>query len=282
MGFNVVNFFARNLDNILIGKVWGQTGLGDYDRAYKLLLLPLSQVVAPFASVVLPMLSRTLKDPEVYRRGYFRVLETLLLLTYPGILFALCTSHQLIVTVLGQRWAGIVPIFSILAIGGLLAPISNSTGWLFISQDRTCEMRNWGIISSAMFVISFLVGLPWGPVGVAACYIGVGVFQGPMLWWAVTRSGPVTLRLLLATLFPFLPSGLAAIAAVLSLKTVLPATAFSLVILFVVAHLAFIGSLAAMRPGRALLADLFAQARAALNRRRGGAAVPLGNSSKLM
>ena len=39
-GFNLVNFFARNLDNILIGKYSGAIELGFYDRAYKLLLFP--------------------------------------------------------------------------------------------------------------------------------------------------------------------------------------------------------------------------------------------------
>ncbi len=32
-GFNLTNFFARNLDNVLIGRVWGSVELGFYDRA---------------------------------------------------------------------------------------------------------------------------------------------------------------------------------------------------------------------------------------------------------
>jgi len=47
--FNMVNYFARNLDNILIGRFCGEVPLGLYDRAYKLFLLPLSQINTPFS-----------------------------------------------------------------------------------------------------------------------------------------------------------------------------------------------------------------------------------------
>ncbi|TGV78522.1 lipopolysaccharide biosynthesis protein, partial [Mesorhizobium sp. M2D.F.Ca.ET.145.01.1.1] len=57
-GFNFANFFARNLDNVLIGKYWGEAQLGLYDRAYKLLLFPLSQITNPLSKVMVPALSR--------------------------------------------------------------------------------------------------------------------------------------------------------------------------------------------------------------------------------
>ena len=201
--FNIVNYFARNLDNVLIGRVVGGVELGFYDRAYKLLLLPLSQITGPFGKVATPLLGRLSTEPGPYRRAYMRMLETICMLTYPGVAFALVSSHDLINVVLGPKWDGVAPIFSVLAIGAFFAPISNSTGWLFITQDRTAEMRNWGVLSSLLFVMSFIVGLHWGVLGVASCYIAVGALQGPMVWWAATRRGPVDLRSLLGGLAPY-------------------------------------------------------------------------------
>ena len=37
-GFSIINYFARNLDNMLIGKFWGSQQLGLYAKAYQLLL----------------------------------------------------------------------------------------------------------------------------------------------------------------------------------------------------------------------------------------------------
>jgi PST family polysaccharide transporter len=253
--FNFVNYFARNLDNVLIGKYVGDVGLGLYDRAYKLLLLPLSQITTPFAKVATPLLAKLQVDPPAYRRAYLQMLITVCVLTYPGVAFAMITSHQLIVTLLGAKWAGVAPIFSVLAIGGFFAPISNSTGWLFITQDRTREMRNWGVVSSAMFVVSFVIGLHWGPLGVASCYIFVGMFQGPMVWWAATRSGPLALRALLAGLAP---SALALVLTILVeavVQQMLPATLWRLVLLGALAYPVFLAGLALTAGGRATTRD---------------------------
>ena len=62
-GFTLTNFVARNLDNILIGRVWGSGPLGLYDRAYKLLLFPLQQVNNPIGRIMTPTLARMLHEP---------------------------------------------------------------------------------------------------------------------------------------------------------------------------------------------------------------------------
>ena len=63
-GFNVANFFARNLDNVLIGHTWGDRPLGLYDRAYKLLLMPLQQINNPMSKVMLPVLAQLAPRPR--------------------------------------------------------------------------------------------------------------------------------------------------------------------------------------------------------------------------
>jgi len=184
--------------------------------------------------------------------------ESIVLLTAPGILFALCVSHELIVVLMGQKWAGVAPIFAILALGGLYQPINNSTGWLFMSQNRTREMRNWGLISSASFVISFIVGLPWGPVGVAACYIAVGALQCPALWWLTTRSGPVSLSHMLAALAPYGVAAAVTGGAIFGLQLVMPQTPL-LLLLAAPAYAIFIAVLALFPASRAALGDFLRQ-----------------------
>ena len=50
-GFQIANFVARNLDNVLIGRYAGAVQLGLYDRAYKLLMLPVQQSLGPISRV---------------------------------------------------------------------------------------------------------------------------------------------------------------------------------------------------------------------------------------
>ena len=254
--FNVVNYFSRNLDNVLIGKYLGEAQLGLYDRAYKLLLLPLSQITGPIAKVASPLLSRLVGEPEHYRRAYLRLLETVLLLTYPGVIFAVIWSEKLIVTVLGARWIEAAPIFAILGIGGLFAPISSSTGWLFITQNRTREMRNCGALSSAAFVLSFIVGLPWGVIGVAGCYIAVGAVQGPLVWWAATRHGPVSFGRLMRALYPYALAGVVTAIAEYGLRQMAIAPIPGLILGLAAAYVVFVAVLLVTPGGRQAFRDV--------------------------
>jgi len=58
--FGVVNFFARNLDNMLIGRVWGSQQLGLYAKAYQLLTLPIDQINAPITTAAPPRKRRSI------------------------------------------------------------------------------------------------------------------------------------------------------------------------------------------------------------------------------
>jgi len=58
------------MDRVLIGKFCSAQELGLYDRAYKLLMMPLNQFIYPLANLAMPVLSRLQKDPVRYRKVY--------------------------------------------------------------------------------------------------------------------------------------------------------------------------------------------------------------------
>jgi len=222
-GFNTVNYLARNLDNILIGWRWGPGPLGFYSKAYNLLLLPLQQINGPAATVAVPAMSRLQDESARYRRAYMEVLGKLTLVTAPFVAFLIGTANWIIAIVLGSQWHGAAPIFAWLGIAALVQPIGNTTGWLFITQHRTREFFIWGLIGSAIAVASFIIGLPYGAVGVAAVYAISGLLVStPCLLWYVGRRGPVSAKdIVQASLKPWL-TGLAVLAAVVLLRLILP------------------------------------------------------------
>lgn len=256
--FNIINFFARNLDNILIGKVLGAMSLGIYDRAYKLMLMPLSQVSAPFGNVALPALAKVQNDPASYRRCYLNMLAAILLLTQPGALFALCTCDALVSLVLGAKWIGAVPIFAILAAGIPAQTVSTTSGWLYISQGRTAELRNWGFAACPVLMLSFVVGLPWGVNGVAVSYVVATYAITPFLWWKVTRKGPVRGRDIVSLLVPFALAWCGTGAILLAARVGLAMTPLVLGAMLVGAYLSYIGFVAVHPAGRTFVRSVYA------------------------
>lgn len=208
-GFNIVNYFARNTDAMLLGKFWGAGWLGLYSRAYQLLLLPLSQVNVPLTRVAIPALSRLQDDPARYRRAYLSILEQMSLVVVPGVALLIATCDWVLGLALGPQWGAAVPIFAWLGLTALTQPLTNSTGWLFISQGRTREMFQWGIIGSALTIVLFAAGIPWGAVGVARAYaLGIVFVVTPLLFWFIGRSGPVrTIDFYRVAALPLLAAG---------------------------------------------------------------------------
>lgn len=192
-GFNLVNFFSRNLDNILIGKFSGPVELGYYDRAYKLLLFPLQNINQPLSRLMVPLLSRIQDDKPRFRELYLRTNWLLAFITVPGIAALTIAAEPVVSILFGERWLGVAPIFAWLGIAGLMQPVSSTTGWIFICQGKTGTMFRWGVYSALTTVLSFAAGLKWGAVGVAAAYAISGyALRLPVLAVMIGRAGPVT------------------------------------------------------------------------------------------
>lgn len=203
-GFNLSNFVARNADNVLIGRFLGGAPLGLYDRAYKLMLMPLRQATNPLARVMVPTLARLSDDPARYRQAYLTVVPLLLIALVPGVAALIIVAPTFIPFLLGPEWQESALIFSALGFAGLLQPLNNPAGWLFISQGRSRDFMIWGVVTAITSVAAFVIGLPYGVYGVAVCYTVSEYLRTPFLWWFIGRKGPVKVRDMLASAGPTL------------------------------------------------------------------------------
>lgn len=191
-GYNILNYFTRNLDNLLIGKFWGAQQLGIYAKAYQLLLLPLDQLGVPLDGIALTALSRLTDSDARYRRVYLRMLEKVAMVSMPLVAFMVVTSDWFVRIMVGTQWGEAAAIFAILGLVGVLEPVGNTMGWLMISQGRSKDVLRWGIINGSITFASFLVGLPWGAFGVAVSFSVTGaLIRMPLLFWFATRVGPI-------------------------------------------------------------------------------------------
>lgn len=258
-GFGIINYFARNLDNVLIGWRWGAPQLGLYAKAYSLLLLPINQINGPISAVALPALSRLVDSPERYRQAYLRIVEKICMLTMPIMIFMIATSDWLVQLLLGSQWSDTSRIFALLGIAGLIQPVANSTGWLFMSQDRAHHMFQWGFIGGTTAIASFIIGLPWGPVGVAASYSSIWICACmPLLFWFVGRTGPVKTGDFYRVLAPFICASLGTLLLLLVFRKYVEISnpLLGCAIAFGITGIAFLAILMALPAGRLALQDV--------------------------
>ena len=264
-GFNLVNFFSRNLDGILIGRFWGSNELGYYDRANRLLLFPMSQVMNPMSQVMVPALSRMTDQPSRYRNAFLKSLSAVLLVILPGVAFATATADLLIPFLLGSQWSATADIFRALGFASLLQSVNNPAGWLFVSQGRTGEFMRWGIAGSVLVVIAFVVGLPFGAVGMAIGYAIAEYVKTPLLWMYIGRKGPVRTNDVVTSVGPFLLAAHGALlAAWLSHKYVVAGSVANLTASAIACAVTYLVLVFLFRNSRRLVLELFSIARSQL------------------
>lgn len=191
---NVMTYFSRQGDNLIVGKVFGPTALGLYAKAYELMLLPLNQVTRPLASIALAALSRLTSDGEQYTRAYFRMVDKALLLTTPMAAVCLGCPELVVRVLLGPGWEDTAPMLRALGVVMFIQPLTNTMGWLLTSQDRSDEILRMSVATSILNIVSFVAGAFWGPVGVAWAYSISQVLRVPTGIWYVCRKGPITQR----------------------------------------------------------------------------------------
>ncbi len=192
-GNMIMGFIHRQMDNVLIGWRWGATELGYYARSYSILMMPLNLVVGPLFSAIVPALSRLQDEPAKWRAAY---LDSLVVCTAVGgglaaILFGAPTL--LIEIVLGDGWDKSETIFSSLTLALLVSTPMNTVSWIYISLGRADRMLRWGVIGATTYVAAFLIGLPYGAVGVATAYGIAQVLAFTPCMWMATRKTSVSL-----------------------------------------------------------------------------------------
>jgi O-antigen/teichoic acid export membrane protein len=168
--FNMVNYFARSADNMLIGKYVGAAPLGYYGFSYNVMLYPVQSIAQSLGRVLFPALSTMQADHARFRQAYLRSSAAIAFVTFPLMAGATILAPELIAVLLGPRWAPTVPVFRILAPVGMLQSLTTITGQIYVAKGETGAMFWWGALFSSILVLGFVAGLPWGIVGVAAVY----------------------------------------------------------------------------------------------------------------
>jgi O-antigen/teichoic acid export membrane protein len=170
-GSQLLNYGARNVDNVVVGSFLGPAVLGYYSRAYSLLIMPLSQINGPLSRVALPVLSRLQDQPDRFRRYISASLLVISYVSLPAFAVLAGVAFPLVEVLLGPNWSPTAAIFQLLAIAGLAQPLSSAVGWLFISLNRAHQQLLYSVAAQPLLIGSYFAGMWLGGVqGLALVY----------------------------------------------------------------------------------------------------------------
>jgi len=168
--FNIVNYFSRNLDKILIGNRFSMSDLGYYEKSYKLMQLPISNISSVLTPTIQPVLSQYQDNKQQmakYTTSILSILSFVGFILTPLLYFC---SKEIILIVFGNNWMPAVPIFQILSLSvfaqlidsasGSLLQAANSPKLLFVS-GLTCATVNIVAIGVGVFFFHSIIALSY-------------------------------------------------------------------------------------------------------------------------
>lgn len=173
-GFNSINFFARNLDNLLISKIMGNASLAYYDKAYKLMLYPVQMLTHVITPVLHPILSDYQNDRLYIYKTYLKIVRILSLIGIFISTVCYLAADELIVIIFGDQWDSAVLPFRILSLSVWAQMVTASTGAIFQSLGKPKIMFYAGAFSALVTVSCIIIGLLFGDLYHLSIFVTLG------------------------------------------------------------------------------------------------------------
>jgi polysaccharide transporter, PST family len=170
-GFTMTDFVGRSVDRVAIGYQSGPVSLGYYQNARFVYDNLLDVLVAATHGVAVASLSKLRQDPRELRRLWAKALSTLAFYAMPAFGLLAVVSQDLIVVLLGRRWASAGILLSIFALRGIPNSVERTLGWLHVTAGRTDRWMRWGVVATAAHLVALFAGLPFGAMGVVVSYV---------------------------------------------------------------------------------------------------------------
>ena len=208
----LVIHIAYNFDKFILGRVWGANALGYYGVAYNLINIPTFNLNMAIGSVAFSALSRLQNDAVRFRNYLLKGYSLNISLTMPITIFSAVFAKDVILVVLGPKWINSVAIFQLLAPAVLVFGIINPLGWLLWPIEKHVRSLLIALVISVLVITGCLIGLPYGPQGVASGFsAAMVIWLLPHVVWTVRGTTVSPLDILRATSRPLI-SALVAVA----------------------------------------------------------------------
>lgn len=170
---STVNYFARQGDYFVVGRLMNAASLGLYTRAFTLMELPHRLLGSALSRVLFPAASRAQDDPERFRRAFLMAFSLSVALSLPVSLTVAILAPEIILVLYGERWAASIPLLQILALFGAFRMSYNTAGAFVRARGQALRI----LLVNVCFGVLVLAGTWWAgsKAGLEGVAWGMGV-----------------------------------------------------------------------------------------------------------
>ncbi|MGD1836254.1 MAG: MOP flippase family protein [Nitrososphaeraceae archaeon] len=182
MGAAILDYFASEIDVIIIGKLLGTNSVGVYSLV-KQLVLRIYRFVNPVITTILsPYLSKLQDSQDHLRSTYIKIVKLVARINFPIYMCIAICSKQIIEILYGSVYVEGSFVLVCLSISYAVQTISNPVGSLQIATGRTDLAMLWTFIR--IFLVSIIVYIAsyYGTNGIAIGLVFLSVVFTYVIW----------------------------------------------------------------------------------------------------
>ncbi len=201
---NIVNYFVRNIDYLVIGKFFNADILGQYTIAYKILLFPMKNITSKIQVVALPFLSKLEFSYNNFKNKYFLILASISLIVAPLMTLISLTSDDFVSLVFNYKYNLLASFISVLAIVGFFQSITSPVGILYILKEDTKLMFRNSVFCLVALLLCFIISSSYNNINLvllAYSYTWVFIVM-PISLYSIFKRFDFKIISLLKVIFP--------------------------------------------------------------------------------
>jgi O-antigen/teichoic acid export membrane protein len=167
---NLLEYCARNIDNLIVGRLLGMTPLGYYDKAFSTVSKLSDAINLAGPSVSLRTFALMQDDLPRFRRAYGKVILSVSLVGYPVIAGVAVVGQELVTVMFGQRWQPAALPLQILCVAAMLRQVN-----YYASSATQAKGYIWSEVrGQALAVVVLAAAVAWlSRWGIAGAAVGV-------------------------------------------------------------------------------------------------------------
>jgi O-antigen/teichoic acid export membrane protein len=153
---NLLNWGIENLDNVVVGRVYGIHALGLYSVSYNLVRTPTDHLITTAQGVVFASAARAQKNVLALQKAYLAAVSAVLLISCPVFLGVASVAPTIVEGIYGAKWAGGETLLLPLALAMPVHALLVGSGLLWARGQGAAE-RNVEAGTLGIFLVGLLI-----------------------------------------------------------------------------------------------------------------------------
>ncbi|MEI6564878.1 MAG: lipopolysaccharide biosynthesis protein [bacterium] len=186
LGIGLLETVFKNLNRLVIAKLFSPADLGYVERAHSLSDMPISGLTSMLNKVMFPVMATIQDDFKRLKSSLRTSVAVLAWVLFPATVGLIVVAEPLVLILLTRKWAASIPYLRLCCIDLMVYPLYVVHLSLLKAIGRSDLVLRTELVRKGLVLISLLVTYRWGIMAMMAGYALVSVVSFVVI---ITQSG---------------------------------------------------------------------------------------------